>query len=633
MSDSTPDNAFDYLAERIFNHRCTPFIGAGISNLSQHPSGWQGHKVAEMIRKVLEPTLDRIMAPGAVSYLCGKCHSCFHSKHPAVAAMPTKKEPCRLCDLRRIWEKNKLAEACEAFVWEHPNFSEAIVDLVNTLDIAQFAGLEPTPAHYYLAFLAREGLITEFISTNYDCNLEKAYRATLQDDSEDGVDRIADLPQYTQLSGAASHTNPGRDTLRFPKLYKINGCAQQYAEDSSPQKAQTILLTEGQLQNWRTRHWAADLFRVKFRSSSIVLIGFGNEEPQIRHTVQEVLEEYSHHTPSRPTHKTIFDHTNNAPIVTLFEPYPSFPQRQLIHGFAQWMGFAGAEGEKLLCGPEQFSKHFKITQERLPADTLWLAVYKAIFFQLIAQALDHAKEKENAAFTGAVPGAHRLLKLIHQEWQDALKPSDPTPSAALPFFWGQEGVQPHQPRLTALLNRLLKTEQSETLYTAINDHRSLVAELVALHWLLQKIGSGANVTVAWHEPVLSFACSGAQSSTPLHLLVGHGKREPEARPLKATAGTRFTLHLVLGAKGAQSEAGSYRLQLGLGAPGDKDSQQPMDVVRLSWRHLFPSDLPPIHTPQIDIPKRLEDAMRRPSKYLRRAEASVAKRPYLQEVRP
>ncbi len=48
-------------------------------------------------------------------------------------------------------------------------------DVCEILQIEKFADLKPLNAHRYLAYLAREEIIAEIITTNYDCCIEKAF--------------------------------------------------------------------------------------------------------------------------------------------------------------------------------------------------------------------------------------------------------------------------------------------------------------------------------------------------------------------------------------------------------------------------------------------------------------------------
>jgi SIR2-like domain len=150
-----------------------------------------------------------------------------------------------------------------------------------------------------LAYLAREGLITEIITTNWDCGIEHAFGRSFGWNRESAAGEalavIRNLYQY-RTGGGRRYT---RDAHYRPilHLYKINGCAQEYGNylqaigtihqtDPSfePGVAQRLVLTERQLQTFRSEYWARDLFQDRRRTHALLLCGFGSEEPQVRHT-------------------------------------------------------------------------------------------------------------------------------------------------------------------------------------------------------------------------------------------------------------------------------------------------------------------------------------------------------------
>lgn len=163
--------------------------------------------------------------------------------------------------------------------------------LCETLGIAEWAEAPPTRAHRYIALLACDGLITEVITTNYDCGLEHAYRAArgLAADEWYAIACEDDLRQ-------ARH----KDGIELLRLYKINGCAERLArapDRKKKQRAEEVLLTDRQLQKFGERRWAGDVFRVVLRSRQLVLSGFGSEEPQIWHVVSDILREFASKAP------------------------------------------------------------------------------------------------------------------------------------------------------------------------------------------------------------------------------------------------------------------------------------------------------------------------------------------------
>lgn len=125
--------------------------------------------------------------------------------------------------------------------------------MVDILKINQYQNLCPTPAHYYIAKLSREGLINEVITTNYDCNFEKAY-VELSGGSNSDV--ISCLDDYRKKGAEI-----GEDNVNRLKVFKVNGCAEKLTDTTVEKRYESILLTERQLQKWRNRQWAADVFR------------------------------------------------------------------------------------------------------------------------------------------------------------------------------------------------------------------------------------------------------------------------------------------------------------------------------------------------------------------------------------
>lgn len=260
-----------------------PFLGAGVS------------REARSVKHVdLEPTVEWLVNQLQRLYLSSRLEG----------------QPAQI-------KEEKLGELCERFRWTCGLSHQAIV---RALRIVDFSGLEPRPAHRYLAWLAREGLIEEIITTNYDTCLEQAFHSSFGPAYASGLGRgwpcyAGDKPWSTittveayQASGGARRTVNG---LRRPRLriYKINGCAQEIAEcqvsgatcgkkcpDLQPPligacPMDRIALTERQLQDWRQNHWARELFKDRARSHRLLFVGFGSDEPQIRHTALALLEE------------------------------------------------------------------------------------------------------------------------------------------------------------------------------------------------------------------------------------------------------------------------------------------------------------------------------------------------------
>lgn len=247
----------------------------------------------------------------------------------------------------------------------------AILGPVKTCDILRLEEWNrylPTPAHHYLAILVREGLVTEILETNYDEFVEEAVRETFgprhgsgdkaegerrreEGVSSTGVRRskrrkvdaalvIHDLDSYR--AHIAQPRRPSKSEA-LVKVIKLNGCAVAYRENlkrssEDPEKteqirndaAQKILLTEEQLQNWGPKAWAQELLRDRVRSRALLFIGFGNQDPIVRHHAVAVIREFS---PNESAGDRDWFEMENAPFVMAYEKNLTFFQFQILRAF------------------------------------------------------------------------------------------------------------------------------------------------------------------------------------------------------------------------------------------------------------------------------------------------------------
>ena len=206
-------------------------------------------------------------------------------------------------------------------------------EVCEKLKIDEYAELDPLASHRYLAYLAREGVIREVITTNYDCCIERAFKESLPSGTDHGqyLASISSLEDYR--SEAAKHMGPGHLLV-----YKINGCAETYKKQKASgchrlwdDASSRIILTERQLQSFRSENWAQDLLRDRARTRSFLFSGFGSEEPQIRHSILTLLDEFSKvHKSHKPDE--VKDLTNS-PFLHSYESALSFYQLQILIGF------------------------------------------------------------------------------------------------------------------------------------------------------------------------------------------------------------------------------------------------------------------------------------------------------------
>lgn len=383
------------LVKRLLERKVVPFIGAGVSNTAKHENGENGFA---QINKLLYRIAADIYRMGRNGNENQKRWSRWCCKHTD-----------------RSLKKTSLDKLCEMHVWVKGTDSEDYL-VRNVLRIEEFVKLLPTHAHRYIAFLAREGLIDEAITTNYDTCLERAYRQTYNipdvelDARKDPALVITNLESFRKNAGAVT-TGDGEDQKRCLKIYKINGCAKRLRDGKDG--PETILLTECQLQEWRQRHWARDLFRDRLRSRTLLFTGFGSEEPQVRHTALQVVEEFY----SDSKKPSIVDveasewwELPNAPYVAAFENHLSFSQTQILHAYVKAHStdlVIERLHQNTFTGLD--SLFFKNEGNKLPADIFWKRVFQVSFWQLLK---DYCRQGSAvlAFLSGITPSAEVLLR-------------------------------------------------------------------------------------------------------------------------------------------------------------------------------------------------------------------------------
>jgi hypothetical protein len=176
--------------------------------------------------------------------------------------------------------------------------------------------------HIVLARLAREKLITEVITTNYDVLLETACWATGMDDEEDSREccRYVGIPAVYRVIAGSLEYYASRTQQNVFRIYKIHGCAHKTitafaarrsgaAECSAcprlkGEKAKccrkeimekrddlNLVLTRRELQHWRRDDWAKDLLCDRVRNHNMVFISFSGADQVLNVTLRNVFAE------------------------------------------------------------------------------------------------------------------------------------------------------------------------------------------------------------------------------------------------------------------------------------------------------------------------------------------------------
>lgn len=147
--------------------------------------------------------------------------------------------------------------------------------------------------YHVLARMAREGMLQEAISFNYDSGFEAAL-------SREGFQMGATaarggewLDYTTVVVDHATHCEPQRRGAFV--LNKVHGCAEHYRRELKRKKRSrpwdSIVLRWSQLLDWRTDFWARDVLADRARRNVLLLIGFSGQDPVIHVALTRVLEE------------------------------------------------------------------------------------------------------------------------------------------------------------------------------------------------------------------------------------------------------------------------------------------------------------------------------------------------------
>ena len=337
------DRSLGEIQRSLLDGVVVPFIGAGISNACKPPRFLESGTCDSSHRRAwnegrpgladFEPRTEDLKR-SLVTFLWARCKSSPDTaKRTAellgVSCLHDSKDEGEFvekCQKNASLSLDRLAEVC---TWLSDSRS-----VCEALRIERFTTLVPRPAHRYIAYLVREGLIDEIVTTNWDTCIERALtcsfgpRRALRIDGQGEGDgsafhRLRRVDEYRRW-GAFRRRGRGR---RRPvlRLYKINGCAAAYARDAAAE-ADRIALTEHQLQGFRDNHWAADLFRDRARTHRLLFSGFGSAEPQIRHAVMALVQEFR----AFPDEARGLRH---APFVHVYKEAPTFHQYQLLRAY------------------------------------------------------------------------------------------------------------------------------------------------------------------------------------------------------------------------------------------------------------------------------------------------------------
>lgn len=158
------------------------------------------------------------------------------------------------------------------------------------------------PRYQVFARLAREGLCTTLLTTNYDLLLEGGFRlAGFQpkgvetDKTEDPAREIPLVHQsFSRIADPSQFFRYG-EGHRAALIVKIHGCVENYRKHREDGTCGAYLpamvFTYREIQNWREDSWSRDYVSTLLRTRSIVFCGYSVMDPVIHDTFRSVYEE------------------------------------------------------------------------------------------------------------------------------------------------------------------------------------------------------------------------------------------------------------------------------------------------------------------------------------------------------
>lgn len=325
MKNDRP-NKLECLTRKILEGKVVPFLGAGISNDTETP-GRTFNPSAGALTKYLAESLKDLLGPHLPQFIGNMLSG----------------DECK-SDLDKRFINAGLSRIAEL------HFQVAGEEKTyEAMRIRNMRELIPSPAHFYISYIILEGCIEEVITTNYDCCLEEALLRTNCEGKTPLV--IRELHEY-QSGGEPFYTDdfqpPTQQLIKKKfdekplnvRIHKINGCIQEFIQTRADGRhtnkkceKHKLILTEAQLQNWR-HDWAREMFRDRLRTRTILFSGFGSEEPQIRHTMLEVLREFEQKSflVNNNDHRSDTSGRTpmNMPYIAVYDAL-SFPQHQILY--------------------------------------------------------------------------------------------------------------------------------------------------------------------------------------------------------------------------------------------------------------------------------------------------------------
>lgn len=304
------------------------------------------------------------------------------------------------------------ADSAQLFIDLHPDGEHGLYANGGPLDIRLFLSIQPTPAHRALAWLVRENLFSEVVTTNYDCALETAFQESFgEPPSTFSLITYRSICDHVGYRKNAATSHRLHDNVPTPvlRVYKINGCARHYHPLRKLADPGFLVITDRHLQDFGTRQWAHDLFRDRLRCRRIVFSGFGAEEPQVRFTALRVIEEFAQQTDASTGHC----------FQQVYDSVLSAAQLQIAKACSSIAGQVPDPGSAVFTKNDLAEFSRSPADEGLSASLFWQKLHRDVVTRLIARRLERClpyywlREHD-----GRVPLSGRVVQSLRQKLAD-----------------------------------------------------------------------------------------------------------------------------------------------------------------------------------------------------------------------
>ncbi|MBC8009494.1 MAG: SIR2 family protein, partial [Burkholderiales bacterium] len=155
------------------------------------------------------------------------------------------------------------------------------------------------PRHHVIARLAREGLCSTLVTTNFDLLLEGAFRLAgfHSAQTRDTPPIPTSWPRFDVIASPEAFFTRGK-AFRTATVVKLHGCAGLLRKKPDNLAAladylSQLVYTYREIQNWRDDSWAAEFLRTLLRTRAFVFSGYSTADPVLHDTFRSVYEEMS----------------------------------------------------------------------------------------------------------------------------------------------------------------------------------------------------------------------------------------------------------------------------------------------------------------------------------------------------